>query len=209
MRVIGVLMLLAGCEIGIAATPDTPGDPGDGSQHGLGMFVTWKASPMLPGALTDKITVSNVTFQLDHFQIVADAGNVMHTKYLLAWDSNGRPQEDAFHDAPPGVYSKITLSMMTGSFGDYAYQIHGTWRDIVPKDFEIEDRVPLSVSLDCNTTLAVAGSATIGIEVDLKDAISGIDFRNLDEEDGVLQLHDGQELFNFRSRLQNAFKLAN
>jgi hypothetical protein len=172
------------------------------------MFVTWKADPAIPGTLSDKLTVSDATFQIDHLQIVADAGNVMRTKYLLAWDSTSTPKEDAFPDAPPGMYSKVTLAMIPGGMGSYAYQIHGTWKDSgQTKNFEIRDSAALSIGFDCNEMLAAAGSATIAIKLDLRDALNGIDFRNVDEEDGVLELNDGQELFAFRGRLMNAFKL--
>lgn len=208
MRSIGILLVFAACNVGSAAQPDAPDKPGDGAQQGLGMFVRWRASPMLPGALSDKITVSDATFQLDHFQIVADAGGVTHSKYLLAWDDRAKPVQEEFPDAPPGVYSKITLVMMGGNFGDYAYQIHGTWRDnAITKPFEIRDRVPLSVSFDCNETLMAAGSSTVAIKVDLREAIGQIDFKNVDLDDGVLELHDGAELVSFRDRLLQAFTL--
>jgi hypothetical protein len=172
------------------------------------MFVTWKANPAIPGTLSDKITVSEATFQIDHFQIVADAGNVMRTKYLLAWNPTSTPNPDGFPDAPPGMYSKVTLAMMTGSLGDFAYQIRGTWRDSgSPKNFEIRDSAALSVGFDCSEMLGAAGSATVGIKLDLRDALGGIDFTKVDEEDGVLELSDGQQLVDFRSRLMSAFQL--
>lgn len=174
------------------------------------MFVTWKASPTIPGMLSDKLTVSEATFQIDHFQIVADAGNVMRTKYLLAWNPTSAPNTDAFPDAPPGMYSKVTLVMMTGSMGDFAYQIRGTWRDSgSTKSFEIRDRAPLSVGFDCSEVLGAAGSATVGIKLDLQDALGKIDFTNVEEEDGALELEDGPELFALRGRLMSAFQLDN
>jgi len=213
MRLIGVLLMVAGCQFSGTAEPDAPGGPGGDGAHDLGMFVTWKANPPIPGTLSDKLTVSDATFQVDHFQIVADAGNVMRTKYLLAWNPASTPttpSEDAFPDAPPGMYSKVSLVMMTGSFGDYAYQIHGTWRDNgMSQNFEIRDRAPLTIGFDCTEMLGAAGSATLRIRLDLRDALSGIDFRNVEQEDGMLELSDGQELLALRSRLMSAFQLDN
>jgi hypothetical protein len=210
MRWIGILLVFAGCQSGSPGQPDVPDVPVDGEQHSLGMFVDWDASPHLPGALTDKIIVSDVTFQLDHFQLVADAGSVARSKYLLAWAPGAAPSREAFPDAPPGVYSKITLVMMGGGFGDYSYRIHGTWRDgLQLRPFEIRDRATFSVSLDCNEMLLAAGSATLEIKVDLREAISQIDFKDLKEDDGVLELHDGPELADLRDRLQRTFKLEN
>lgn len=207
MRWLGVMLVFAGCNFSSTTRPDAPGEPG----RGLGMFVDWNANPTLPGPLSDTLVVSEATFQLDHFQIVADAGSVTRTKYLLSWGQGAMPTRDEFPDAPPGVYSKVALVMTGGNFGDDAYKIHGMWRDSsnTLKPFEIHDHGPLSISFDCDAMLAAAGSATIAIRVDLRDAISGIDFTNVDEEDGVLDLHDGQALLDFRSRLQDAFKLDN
>jgi hypothetical protein len=211
MRLIGVPFLfgLGACHAGSTAVPDTPAGPGgDDAQHGLGMFVSWNADPALPGPLNDKLTVSEVTFQIDHFQIVADAGSVTRSHYQLAWDGMTTPKQDTFPDAPPGVYSKITLSMMNSSFGGDTFLIRGTWRDNGgPRPFEIHDRNPLSLSFDCDETLSAAGSTTIAIRVDLEDALEGVNFKNLDVDNGVLELHDGPELMNFRGRLQRAFDL--
>ena len=212
MRLIGAMILLGlltACHIGSPAGPDTPVEPGDDAPHGLGMFVRWDADPGLPGPLTDRIGVSEVTFQIDHFQIVGDAGNATHTKYLLAWDMDNVPQLDAFPDAPSGLYSRIDVVMMGGgSFGEDAFRIEGTWRDSGgPRRFQIHDRIPITVSLGCTEILPVAGSATIAIRVDLTEALGAVDYRNLDEEGGVLDLHDGQEMSNFRDRLAQAFSL--
>jgi hypothetical protein len=210
MRFLGCLILLVGCHIGGAVVPDTPDDPGDGSQRGLGIFVDWRAEPSLPGTLTDEITVSEAMFQVDHFQLLADAGSVTRARYLLTWDAESEPQQDAFPDAPPGVYSKVALVMMGGNLGEDAFRIRGTWRDndlTIP--FEVSDINQLSISLDCDETLPAGGSASVAIRLDLRDAISGIDFTSLGLDDGVLELKDGPGLITFRSRLQQAFTLDN
>ncbi|HEX2686509.1 MAG TPA: hypothetical protein VHN14_07820 [Kofleriaceae bacterium] len=208
MRLIGAMILLGACHIGSEVGPDTPAEPGHDAQYGLGMFVSWTADPSLPGGLTDKITVSDVTFQVDHFQILGDAGSITHSKYLLAWGAATAPEQDVFPDAPPGVYSKVALVMMGGSFGEDAFRVRGIWRDNgIPKQFEIHDPHPLSISIDCNATLPVAGSAMIGIRVNLEAALSGVNYKNLDVEDGILELQDGPELAGFRGRLQKAFDL--
>jgi hypothetical protein len=209
MRWIGFLLMVTGCQFSSTATPGTP-DASEDGPHNLGMFVSWKANPTIPGVLSDKITVSDATFQVDHLQVVADAGNVMRTKYLLAWDQTTTPKTDVFPDAPPGMYSKVSLVMMSGGLGSYAYQIHGTWRDSgETRNFEIRDSAALIIGFDCSEMLAAASSATIGIKLDLRDALDGIDFRNAGDEDGTLELSDSQELFALRSRLMNAFQLDN
>ena len=208
MRWIGVLLMVSGCEFSSMGGGGTPGGPVDGSAHGLGMFVNWNANPPIPGVVNDKFTVSDATFQVDHLQIVADSGSVTQTKFLLAWDASTTPQQDAFPDAPPGMYSKVTLVMAPGSFGSFSYRIHGTWRDSgETKSFLIEDPAPVNIGFDCNEMLAAAGSATIGIKVDFQDALGQLDLRTADDEDGVLELHDGTALSAFRGKLMTVFKL--
>jgi hypothetical protein len=208
MRLIGIMMVFAGCQNGGSAMPDTPVGTDDGSQHGLGMFVSWNANPALPGNLSDKLSVSEATFQLDHFQIVADSGGSMHSHYLLTWSQGMVPPQEVFHDATAGVYSKASLDM-GGSLVNFAYQIRGTWNDDKgPKSFKIEDQVPLTVLIDCNKMLSAAGSAEIAIKVDLSDPLGVVGFKDLEDEDGLIDI-SGQNnqivLQAFRDRLPHAF----
>jgi hypothetical protein len=209
MRFIGVLMVFAACQPGSAPMPDTPGGTDDGSPHGLGMFVSWNADPGLPGTLTDKLSVSEATFQLNHFQIVADSGGSMHSKYLLAWSSGMAPPQEVFHDATAGVYSKASLDM-GGSLAAFAYQIRGVWNDDKgPKSFLIEDDIPITVVIDCNKMLSAAGSAEIMIRVDLRDPLGTIAFHDLEDEDGPIEISNQNNaglLPAFRDRLPHAFK---
>jgi hypothetical protein len=212
MRLIGVLMVFAGCQNGGSAMPDTPVGTDDGSQHGLGMFVSWNANPALPGMLSDKLSVSDATFQLNHFQVVADSGGSMHSKYLLAWSAGMAPAKEMFPDATAGVYSKASLDL-GGNLASFAYQIHGIWSDDKgPKPFTIEDSVPLTISIDCNKLLPAAGSAEIAIKFDLGDPLGTVSFKDLEDEDGPIEI-TGQSnqlvLAVFRARLPHAFKSDN
>jgi hypothetical protein len=210
MRFIGVLMVFAGCQSGGTAMPDTPEGTHDGQGPQLGMFVSWNAQPALPGPLTDKITVSEATFQLNHFQIVADSGNSMHSRYLLAWSSGMAPSQEAFHDATAGVYSQASLDL-GGTLVNYAYRIRGMWAgDKAPRPFEIRDDQPLTVTIDCNKMLAAAGWTDIAITVDLRGALGSINFKDLEDEEGLIEItnqgsHMGA-LQAFRGHLQDAFK---
>lgn len=209
MRLLGVLMVFTGCQAGGSVMPDTPVGTTDGSQHGLGMFVSWNARPALPGMVSDKLTISEATFQLNHFQIVADSGNSMRSKYLLAWSAGMAPSQEMFPDATAGVYSKASLDL-GGSLVGYAYRIRVTWNDDKgPKPFEIVDVVPLTIVLDCNQVLAAAGSAEIAIKVDLRNALNNINFKDLEDEDGTIEInntHNMGALQAFRTHLNDAFK---
>jgi hypothetical protein len=218
MRFLGALMVFAACHTGSGEMPSADASPdgtsvgSDGSQSTLGMFVRWHADPALPGEVTDKITITDAMFQLDHLQIVGDAGVDMrttHSKYLLTWDAQSGPAQETFPDAPVGVYSKIAMVMMSGALAERSYEIHGTWIDgnLPAKRFEIRDTATVSVSIDCDEELPAAGTANLAIKVDLKDALNSINFKLLKDEDGELELEDGPQLMMFRDRLKKAFKL--
>lgn len=209
--VIGVMFVFGGCTPG-AVPPDAPTEP-DGAPHGRGMFVMWNADPALPGIVTDHVTVSDASFQIEHLQLISDAGadsRTTRSRYQLEWSPTSTPSPESFPDAPVAVYQKISLDLRPSVELPYAYQIEGTWRDDGSgevKPFKIVDPVELSSPIDCSVTLPAGGSVSIALEVDLKEALEGIDFRTVDDEDGVLVLRDGPLLADLHSRMAQAFKL--
>ena len=211
-------MVFAACHVGGGVVdPDAAGDGNgagsDGPNPALGMFVSWRADPALPGAVTDKITVTSATFQIDRLEVVGDAGvdaRTTRSKYLLSWDASGKPSQERFPLAPVGVYSRINLVMAVGNLSEDLYEIRGTWTDTgaSPKSFRIRDRgLSLSSQVDCNKTLSAAGTATITLRLNLENALNGINFKMLEEEEGELDLRDGPQLLAFRMRLREAFEL--
>lgn len=208
MRFLGPLLLLAGCHAA-SVQPDAAID-GDGGSPARGLFVAWHAKPMLPGAIAANLTVTEATFQVEHLQVISDAGSEMttHAKYQLRWNSDGRPMAEMFHDAPVAVYSRISLSLMRSASSEYSIEIKGVWNDDGEEiPFEIEDDLPLNVMVDCDETLPAAGWASLAIEVDLRDAIGGINWKNVELDDGELELDSGPELAGFHERLRAAFRL--
>jgi hypothetical protein len=219
MRFLGALMVFAACHTGgDPVNPDAPSDDGgggsDGASSALGIFVTWRADPTLPGAVTDSIAVTEATFQIDHLQLVGDAGVDTRTtrmKYLLTWDSGQKPSQESFPLAPVGVYSKINMVMSTGNLSENLYEIRGTWTDIetgaAPRPFRIRDRGgALSVSVDCDKTLPAAGMARVQMRLDLREALEGVGFKMLAGGDDEIDLRDGPQLMMFRTRLRQAFE---
>lgn len=211
MRFFWTLMVAAGCQPGGLVSPDATDGPPDVPPHAQGLFVTWRSDPMLPGVVSDKITVLDAVFQMESFEVVSDAGGSATTRsrYLLTWTAAGGPRQEAFPSAPVGVYSKVSISLMSGSFSDYSTRIRGTWRDsaaTLPVPYVIEDRMSLSFAIDCNETLPAAGMATLALKVDLRDALNQIDFKSIDPEEGVIEVKD-QDVAGFHARLDRAFKL--
>lgn len=190
--------------------PDSAVVP-DGPATSLGMSVTWSAAPAVPGSVTDKITVLDANFQVDHLQLLSDAGaddRTTHSHYQLRWNASTAPAQDAFPDAPVAVYQKISLDAKQGFPLPYAYQIQGLWRDEEDevKPFKIMDGAALSIPIECSVTLAAGGKVTIAIRLDLRDALNGIDWKNVNEQGGMLMLN-GKQLGDFHDRLTHAFKL--
>jgi hypothetical protein len=216
MRFLGALLVFAACHSGGPVSPGADASP-DGPPIDtplpptVGLWVTWRADPALPGNVDGKITVTDATFQMDRLQVIGDAGTdarTTHSKYVLAWNAQGKPAQERFPEAPVGVYSKILAVMMPGSLGESAYEIHGTWMNSgsQPMPFEVRDRLAVSLSIDCDEDLPAAGSAMLGIKVDLRDALNSVKWEDIVPDNGVLEV-DGPQLMQFRDRLKKAFKL--
>jgi hypothetical protein len=196
MRRVGILIVLAGCPSAAQISPDAS-PTHDGMPHAPGMFVGWNANPAL---------------QVSHFQVVGDGGTDARTTrggYLLAWTGTGTPGQESFPDAPAGVYSKVYLDLLGAQ---NAYEIHGTWRDLSNRawPFRITDPDRLTVQLDCNKTLAGGAATTFAVRVDLRNALTALDFTKFRSEDGQLELESGSELDKLRNALlHGAFKIDN
>jgi hypothetical protein len=108
------------------------------------------------------------------------------------------------------VYSKINVVMAVGNLSENLYEIRGTWTatGASPRAYRIRDRgLSLSSQVDCNKTLPAAGTANITLRLDLRNALTGINFNMLEDEEGELDLRDGPQLAQFRARLREAFEL--
>jgi hypothetical protein len=204
MRHLGLLWMIAGCH---EASPPIVDGPSETSLE-AGLYVTWGAHPTLPGPLTSSITLSQVTFQIDRFEVQSDAdGGTSHSRYPLIWSAAATPAPEAFPDAPSGLYSRVAITL--GGFYANAYEIDGTWLDHgKTKPFRIVDRVTLKTAFELSETLAAGGATTIGIAVELADALGGLDFHRLHDNNGQLELLTGDpQLVGFRARLAAAFQV--
>jgi hypothetical protein len=229
MRVLVVLVVLSGCHAGGGtAAPDA--GPGGGSDSdagtGPGLFVTWDDNPRLPGPLTSDIDVSYVSFQIRNFQLLADSGSVNRAGYLLTWSALMRPTQESFAGAPAGVYSRVAIELGGTQVG-YTTQIQGVWHDHsggggggpgpgggggggdTATPFLIQDHQSLPISFACSEELGATAATAFGVRLDLRDAISQIDFQNLPKNaDGTLVLDNtNAQMTDFRTRLGKAFDI--
>lgn len=220
MRLLGVMLVCVGCHGPGSVAPDSATEP-DGPAHALGMSVTWSATPAVPGDVTDKLVVTDVSFQLEHFQLVSDAGadvRTTHSRYQLHWAAGATPAQDAFPDAPVAMYQKLSLDMRPGNQLPYSYQILGTWRDesglgsdgggggeVTP--FRIVNPMALSFPIDCNVSLPPGGAVSIGIKLQLQKALDHVDLKGVPEVGGVRVLTGGPMLMDLNDRLTKAFEV--
>lgn len=209
MRLLGVLMVLVGCHPG-SVTPDGSTEP-DVPARSQGVTVTWSARPSVPGAITDKITVTDAVFQLAHLQLVSDAGGPTHMRLQLEWGAEGAPADEAFPEAAAAHYQQVLLDMRSDVRPPYAYQIQGTWQDDEDSgQFRIADPSILEVPVACDVMLPASGSVTVAVRLDLHDVFNGINFKNLPMDgSGVRVLSTGPALLGVRDQLHHAFVLGN
>ncbi|HEX8113503.1 MAG TPA: hypothetical protein VF516_37490 [Kofleriaceae bacterium] len=210
MRLLGVLVVLVGCHGAGSVAPDASTEP-DVPPRSQGMTVTWNARPSVPGMITDKIIVTDAVFQLEHLQLVSDAGGTTHTRLQLSWSSQGTPPDEEFPGAPTARYQQILLDMRSDVHPpfSYAYQIEGMWQDDGnSRPFRIADPTILEVPIACDVTLPANGSVTVPVRLDLRNALNGVDFKSLQMKDGVL-VPDVSQLADLRDALTHAFVLDN
>jgi hypothetical protein len=210
MRLIGVLLVVAGCHFeGGTMSPDSATEPDVPPQGGLGVSLSWNASPALPGPVTDKVTVTDATFELERLQLVSDAGadgRTTRSRYQLVWNAAMTPPRESFPDAPVAVYQRISVDLRPDILPPSAYQIQGVWRDEDElKPFRVADPAMLDIPIDCSVSLPAGGSVSIAVKVDLRDALNSIDFRTVPEINGVLLLSGGPQLGMFRNKLLRSF----
>ena len=191
--------------------PDSqPTSDAGGDSHSL--LITWVASPAIPGAINNSVTVTSASFTLARIQAIGDAGGDSRDDLVLGWALESSPPAIVLPDAPSGIYSKVTLAIDGGTALDIAYQIEGTAKvNGQPTPFEIHDRNAIDIEVkDFDVTLPPVGTATLGIKLDLRDALGNLDFQSLDMDDGKLTLDTSDpQMPDFRSDLKQAFKRAN
>lgn len=212
MRLLGVLVLV-GCHGAGSVTPDASIEP-DVPVRSQGLTVTWRAQPSVPGMITDKITVTDAVFQLQHLQLVSDASSAQTTQgpLELEWSANGSPSDEVFPDAPVAHYQQILLDMRSDRPPfSYAYQIQGVWQDDGDsRPFQIVDLTILEVPVACDVMLPANGSVTVAVQLDLRNALNGIDFKSLPTDHGMLVLNGGPQLLDLRDQLMHqAFTIEN
>ena len=175
-----------------------------------GLIVNVVALPALPGEIKSDLTVTSAVFHVQRLQVIGDNGQPMTTTgFELGWQGEGtNPLPIDFPFAPSGLYSQVSIEIDALSSAP-VYEISGTAKvggNIEP--FHITDTESMDVDITgYAVTLAPGRTAIIGVRLDLRDAIDGIDMATLPMMQGKRTLAPGSsQMGNFRDKLEDAFR---
>jgi len=199
--------------LGFTACGNTPsGGPdaggGDGG-NGQGLVIDWAVDPAVPGNLEDNVTLDTVELHLRDLRVTGDAapGDERTTMPTvdLAWGDGNAPSPTTFAAAPPGLYSHVAFSLER-DLGE-GYRLIGTVQVAgTTYPYEIEDELPVAVSLPMSATLEAGGNASETIQASFHDVVTGVDWTQVTLDDGTLRIEGGAQLDGVRLRMQQAFE---
>ena len=205
---------LMACHTSSPAGPD--GSTPDGSGSGGGLHVAFTSDPTpIPGQVDTGFTLDTVVFKFDNLKVIGDAGpgdpRTTANDFELKWDASTSPPPIDFATAPTGLYSKVSFQIDGHLIDDsYFFKGHVTVSG-TSYPFEVEDRNTLSLSLDWNRMLDAGGADTITVKFGFKDALESVDWANVDNHEGTLELDDTnpQAILAFHSKLSDAISIDN
>jgi hypothetical protein len=186
-----------------ASSSDAPPMP-----HGL--LVSWRAAPPLPGPLKADLDVTSATFNISRLQVIGDSGQPMtQAPFPIGWsaESFGDPPTIAFSNAPAGLYSQVTVELQQA--GAASYEISGTVRvGAVTKPFHIRDTIDVDLDITGYSVAFAPGTdATLPIRIDLKPPVETVDFTQVQDVNGTLELGPSDpQMPALRDKLDDAFK---
>lgn len=198
------MRLIVCCLLAVAACGgDSGGDPqpSPDAAHSLdaasasdapaqtGLTVTWMAQPALPGPFANNVIVSAVKLELARVEVIGDAGSTTGTTTMdleAIWASSGPPFPITFFNAPPGLYSKISLRI-DGNVVAPSYEILGSVIiNGTTEQFKISDTDVLLVDINgYSVGLSAGSSAELPIRVELQNALNQVSFATLPVVMGV------------------------
>lgn len=217
-----VLLVVAALGVGGCPAPTDPitpdgGPPSDGTNddappNASRLIISWATSPMVPGVTTGGNTVTDVKFRMENFKATVDVDptdpNTTKEEYKLHWDDDDTPASITFENAPAGTYTSVVLQLDEGD-DEEAFEITGTAAN--SESYKLDDRASMSISMNCNVTLAAGEERTLVVDINLQPAIDTLDIQTLNSGDGFahhLDANDDPEaMATFRTALQQAFSI--
>ena len=203
--------LICACGGTHSATPDAPG--GDGSTGIGGLYVHWWSDPvLLPGDIGNNTNISSALFRMTSLRVIGDAdpGDARTTEsdFYIQWSDGKKPFIISFHDAPSGLYSKVSAEI-DGQVTSYSYEIYGTVTvNATNRTFRVRDLNSLPISLDTSQMLEPNGAVDVTIHIDFANALGSIDWSALPTDDGYLDLDTfDSQMAAFRQKLTESFSI--
>lgn len=202
--------LACACSGSHPATPDAPS--GDGSAGIGGLYVHWWADPLIPGPVGNNVYVSSALFRLTSLRVIGDAdpgdSRTTESDFYIQWSDGKHPFIISFHDAPSGLYSKVSMEI-DGQVTSYSYEIYGNVTvNGTNKPFRVRDLNSLPISLDTSQTLEPNGAVDVTVHIDFANALGSIDYSTLSSDNGTLDLDTfDSQMPAFRDKLTQSFSL--
>lgn len=204
------LLAVVACQSSDVVSPDAMDPPNDAPGNRPGLVVPFTTKSPLPGPVGRDITVSRALFRVARLRVIGDAGpgdtRTSRDQLVLDWNAGTRPAAIEFADAPSGLYSKVLIDTDGETVAD-SYDITGTVRlRGESRAFRVHDLEPLKIAIDTSVALDPGKRAAVNIQLELGAAFEDLDFSDVPEEDGILELSmDDSQLSKFRNRLKSAF----
>ena len=203
MRCIALASVLVGCPSDDTVAPDAPVE-----QNGL--IVDWSSQPAAwPSDLGDAVTLERASFAIDSLRVIGDAGpgdpRTTKVTFEVRWDESSQPSDVLFSDAPPGLYSQVSI-VLDGHSSD-AFEIRGrAYINGNDWEYRIEDTTPLGFTIPIDKVLSPGDLVTLAVHVDFVHALDSIDFSTLRIDEGHLELESTDtQMPVFRQKLVESF----
>lgn len=178
-----------------------------------GLAVVWSSDPSSwPSDLGSGVTLESAVFAIDNLRVIGDAGpgdpRTTKTTFAVRWDENGQPVEIVFDEAPPGLYSQLSI-VIDGHLATDSIEIRGhafvnndTW------EYRIEEQNMLGFTVPIDKMLSPGRATRIGLRVNFRHALDAIDFSTLRVDDGHLTLESTDtQMPAFRQKLVESFEI--
>ena len=206
IRCVVLAGVLVGCPSDDTVAPDT-------APEQSGLIVAWSSEPAVwPSDLGDAVTLERARFAVDSLRVIGDAGpgdpRTTQVTFEVRWDDTSQPLDVVFSEAPPGLYSQVSI-VVDGHLADDSFEIRGH-AFVAGNDWEyrIEDQNPLGFTVPIDKVLNPGRATTVAVRINFTHALDAIDFSTLRIEDGHLQLQSTDtQMPVFRQKLVESFEI--